>query len=76
MPVFVISSTGPQEDLELIVETNGVKCTPEIANKIAKSKKPFVSISLDGSSAALQDRNLQNSDTTEKTTLSLLTTKK
>lgn len=40
-----------KEDLELIVETNGVKCTPEIANKIAKSKKPFVSISLDGSSA-------------------------
>lgn len=40
-----------EEDLQLTVETNGLKCTPEIAEKIAKCKKPFVSVSLDGSEA-------------------------
>ena len=36
------------EDLRLIVETNGVLCTPEIAQEMAKCKNPFVSVSLDG----------------------------
>lgn len=37
------------EDLNLIIETNGVLCTPEIALKIAACKNPLVSVSLDGS---------------------------
>ncbi|MCK4983482.1 MAG: SynChlorMet cassette radical SAM/SPASM protein ScmF [Victivallaceae bacterium] len=41
-----------EQDLQVTVETNGLKCTPEIAEKIAKGKNPFVSISLDGSEAA------------------------
>jgi SynChlorMet cassette radical SAM/SPASM protein ScmF len=36
------------EDLRLTVETNGVLCTPELAEKIAACKEPFVSVSLDG----------------------------
>ena len=40
-----------EEDLKLTIETNGLKCTPEIAEKIAKCKNPFISISLDGSEA-------------------------
>jgi len=36
------------EDLRLIVETNGVLCTPELARKMAACKNPFVSVSLDG----------------------------
>ena len=39
------------EDLRLIVETNGVLCTPELAQKIAACKEPFVSVSLDGADA-------------------------
>jgi SynChlorMet cassette radical SAM/SPASM protein ScmF len=37
-----------KEDLRLIVETNGVLCTPELAQEIALSKHSFVSVSLDG----------------------------
>ncbi len=37
------------EDLRLVIETNGMRCTPEIADKIAGCKNPFVSVSLDGS---------------------------
>jgi SynChlorMet cassette radical SAM/SPASM protein ScmF len=37
-----------KEDLRLIVETNGVLCTPELAQEIAFSKNSFVSVSLDG----------------------------
>ncbi|UCG12599.1 MAG: radical SAM protein, partial [Deltaproteobacteria bacterium] len=36
------------EDLSLTVETNGILCTPELANKMAACKNPFVSVSLDG----------------------------
>jgi SynChlorMet cassette radical SAM/SPASM protein ScmF len=36
------------EDLRLTVETNGVLCTPELAQKMAACKDPFVSVSLDG----------------------------
>ena len=39
------------EDLRLIVETNGVLCTVELAQKIAACKEPFVSVSLDGADA-------------------------
>lgn len=37
------------DELRLTIETNGTQCTPEIAGKIAGCKKPFVSVSLDGS---------------------------
>lgn len=39
------------EQLRLVVETNGVLCSPEIARAIAACKKPFVSVSLDGADA-------------------------
>jgi SynChlorMet cassette radical SAM/SPASM protein ScmF len=37
-----------KEDLRLIVETNGVLCTPELAQEMVFSKNSFVSVSLDG----------------------------
>lgn len=40
-----------EQDLQLTIETNGLECTPEIAEKIAKCKKSFVSVSLDGTDA-------------------------
>lgn len=42
-----IESTG----LRLIIETNGLACTPEIAAAIRRCYNPFVSISLDGARA-------------------------
>lgn len=39
------------EDLRLVVETNGVLCTPEIARQIAACKNPHVSVSFDGADA-------------------------
>ena len=36
-----------ETDLQVGIETNGVLCTPEIAEKISECKKIFVSISLD-----------------------------
>ena len=30
------------EDLRLVIETNGMRCTPEIADKITDCNKPFV----------------------------------
>ena len=40
-----------QEELGLTIETNGMLCTPEVAAEIAKSAKPFVSVSIDGADA-------------------------
>jgi SynChlorMet cassette radical SAM/SPASM protein ScmF len=40
------------EELRLTMETNGVLCTPEMASLLrASGKKPFVSVSIDGSEA-------------------------
>ena len=39
------------QELRLTVETNGVLCTPELAEKMAVCKDPFVSVSLDGADA-------------------------
>jgi len=36
------------EDLRLIVETNGILCTHELAQKMFTCEDPFVSVSLDG----------------------------
>ena len=40
-----------REELRVVVETNGVLCTPELAAEIARSSKVFVSVSLDGANA-------------------------
>jgi SynChlorMet cassette radical SAM/SPASM protein ScmF len=42
-------------DIFLNVETNGVLCSGEIAEKIALCKSPFVSVSLDGVDAATHE---------------------
>jgi SynChlorMet cassette radical SAM/SPASM protein ScmF len=39
----------------LVIETNGLLCTPEIAAEIAKSPNRFVSVSIDGSDAATHE---------------------
>jgi SynChlorMet cassette radical SAM/SPASM protein ScmF len=41
-----------REGLRLIIETNGLLCSPEIAAEIAESPNRFVSVSIDGSDAA------------------------
>ena len=43
------------EDLRLVIETNGVLCTPELAAKVAACKGAFVSVSLDGADAATHE---------------------
>jgi SynChlorMet cassette radical SAM/SPASM protein ScmF len=40
-----------REELRLVIETNGLLCTPEIAVEIAKSPERFVSVSIDGADA-------------------------
>lgn len=44
-----------REDMRLTIETNGLLCTPAVADEIAKSKNPFVSVSLDGADAATHE---------------------
>jgi len=44
-----------REELRLIIETNGLLCTPEIAAEIAKSPNRFVSVSIDGTDAATHE---------------------
>ena len=39
------------EDLGMTLETNGVLCTAELAEKMAACKDPFVSVSLDGANS-------------------------
>ncbi len=43
------------EGIRLIMETNGILCTEEIARQIASSKNPFVSVSLDGADGETHD---------------------
>lgn len=44
-----------REDLNLVIETNGVAITREIADLIRYTKNPFVSVSLDGAVADIHD---------------------
>ena len=44
-----------REGLSLNIETNGLLCTPEIAEEIAKSTNRFVSVSIDGADAATHE---------------------
>lgn len=37
-----------KENLGLTIETNGVECTPKIVKGMKKSKRPFISVSIDG----------------------------
>jgi len=39
------------EDIRLTLETNGVLCTPDLAQKMAACKTPFASVSIDGANA-------------------------
>jgi MoaA/NifB/PqqE/SkfB family radical SAM enzyme len=43
------------EDLRLTVETNGVLCVAELAEKMAACKDPFVSVSLDGADSGTHE---------------------
>lgn len=43
------------EKLRLVVETNGVLCSPILARKIAECKNPFVSVSIDGTDAGTHE---------------------
>ncbi len=40
-----------REDLGLTVETNGVLCTPELAQELKSCKNTFISVSIDGADA-------------------------
>jgi SynChlorMet cassette radical SAM/SPASM protein ScmF len=44
-----------KEDLGLTVETNGVLCTPELAQELRSCKNAFVSVSLDGADAQMHE---------------------
>jgi len=43
-------------ELDLTIETNGVLCTHEFADAAARGKRPFISVSLDGADAIINDR--------------------
>lgn len=53
--IFKILEIIRTEDLRLVVESNGMKCTPEISEKIAGCKSPFISVSLDGSTPEVHE---------------------
>jgi SynChlorMet cassette radical SAM/SPASM protein ScmF len=44
-----------REELRLTIETNGMLCTPAIAQEIAKSPDRFVSVSIDGADAEIHE---------------------
>lgn len=44
-----------REELKLTIETNGLLCTPEIAEEIAKSPNRFAAVSIDGVDAATHE---------------------
>ena len=44
-----------REELGLVIETNGLLCTPDIAAEIAKSPDRYVSVSIDGADAATHE---------------------
>lgn len=49
--IEALLSAVHKRDLRLIMETNGVLCTPSIAKAISACQSPFVSVSLDGAEA-------------------------
>lgn len=53
--IFSVLECVRSHDLECTVETNGVLCTPDLARELARQKDPFVSVSLDGADAEVND---------------------
>lgn len=53
--ITTIFSIIQKEALGLVIETNGVKCTPELCAEIRKCNNVFVSVSLDGVDAKTND---------------------
>ncbi|MBM3296417.1 MAG: SynChlorMet cassette radical SAM/SPASM protein ScmF [Candidatus Aminicenantes bacterium] len=53
--ISAILASLRSEDLECTVETNGVLCTPGLARELAGQKGRFVSVSLDGADAEVND---------------------
>ncbi len=49
--IYEILEFTRNKNLRLNIETNGVLCTAELAKEIAKSQRPFVSVSIDGPDA-------------------------
>lgn len=62
-----------QQDLHLILETNGLLCTREIAAQVAQLRNPFVCVSLDGADADTHDsiRGVAGAFAGAKTAISL-----
>jgi SynChlorMet cassette radical SAM/SPASM protein ScmF len=52
-----------KQELGLVVETNGILCTPELARKMRACKNPFVSVSIDAANAEIHEwvRQLEGS---------------
>jgi SynChlorMet cassette radical SAM/SPASM protein ScmF len=47
--------TVREQELDLVIETNGLLCTPELAQEISRCSNPFVSVSIDGADAATHE---------------------
>jgi SynChlorMet cassette radical SAM/SPASM protein ScmF len=60
-----------QENLDLVMETNGILCIPELTKAIAKLDNSFVSVSLDGADAETHDANRGVSGAFEKATAAI-----
>ncbi len=54
--ILQVIQTIQKMNLKLSIETNGTLCTPEIAQAISHSKKPFVSVSLDGAKKSTHEK--------------------
>ena len=53
--ISALLKTVRREELGLVIETNGILCTPELAAEIAAVRRHFVSVSLDGADAAAHE---------------------
>ena len=49
-----------QEELDLVMETNGILCSPEIAKAIAKLNNPFISV--DDYTVAAEKEEINNKE--------------
>ena len=49
--IIEMLNTIHDEEISLNVETNGVLCSPELAERIAECRTPFVSVSVDGATS-------------------------
>ncbi len=44
-----------REELDLVMETNGMLLTPALADEISRARRPFISVSLDGADASAHE---------------------